>query len=132
MPRFTSSSGSLPIPAAAASSAAAGTSSPSATALWPTLGSGIDLFRISGALVLCIVLGVAAIFLLRRYGFGRADGFGTPAGRRCLTIVDTVRLAPRVTLHVVEYDERRVLLSLDANGITLLDAHARPASETTS
>ncbi|WGS41639.1 flagellar biosynthetic protein FliO [Burkholderia sp. JSH-S8] len=132
MPGFTSSAGPLPIPAAATSGAAAGTSSPSASALGPTLGSGIDLFRISGALVLCIVLGVAAIFLLRRYGFGRSDGFGTPAGRRCLTIVDTVRLAPRVMLHVVEYDERRVLLALDADGVTLLDAHSRAASEITS
>ncbi len=96
------------------------------------LANGIDLYRIGGALLLCIMLGVAAILLLRRYGFGRVDGVGMPTGRKCLTIVDTVRLAPRVTLHVVEYDERHVLLALDASGITLLDAHSRPAPETTS
>lgn len=132
MPGFTLTAGLLPMPTVAASGTAAATPSPSTIALGPMLADGVDLYRIGGALLLCIMLGVVAIFLLRRYGFGRVDGGGMPAGRKCLTIVDTVRLAPRVTLHVVEYEERHVLLALDASGITLLDAHSRPASETTS
>ncbi|WP_256249333.1 flagellar biosynthetic protein FliO [Burkholderia ubonensis] len=120
------------MPISAASCAAAGTPSSSSIALGPVIGGGIDLLRIGGALALCIALGIAAIFVLRRYGFGPTDGRGASAGQKRLTIVETARLATRVTLHVVEYDERRVLLALDANGITLLDAHSRPASETTS
>jgi len=132
MPGFALTAGSLPMPTDTASGTVAATPSPSTIALGPMLANGVDLYRIGGALVLCIMLGVAAILLLRRYGFGRADGVGLPTGRKCLTIVDTVRLAPRVTLHVVEYDDRHVLLALDASGITLLDARSRPAPETTS
>ncbi|KVC83869.1 hypothetical protein WL40_02090 [Burkholderia ubonensis] len=127
-----SSAGQLPAPAAAASHAVAGTASPSAIALGPIADGSIDVLRIGGALVLCIALGIAAMLVLRRYGFGRAGGLGVPAGRNRLAIVETARLATRATLHLVEYDERRVLVAVDANGITLLDAHSRPASEATS
>ncbi|EDT39136.1 flagellar biosynthetic protein FliO [Burkholderia ambifaria] len=127
MPSFDSLSKLLPASAASTPGTDTGANYP--LALAPTLGNGIDLYRIGGALLFCAVLGIVAMLALRRYGFARLEGRAGPSARKRLTIVETARLAPRATLHLIEYDERRVLVVLHANGVSLLDAHARPSTE---
>ncbi|RQR52928.1 hypothetical protein DIE19_27445 [Burkholderia sp. Bp9126] len=120
----------FPVSVTSASDSGAGATYP--LALAPTLGDGIDLYRIGGALVFCVVLGIVVMLALRRYGSARLGRSAGPSARKKLAIVETTRLAPRATLHLIEYDERRVLVVLHPNGVSLLDAYARPSSETTS
>ncbi|MBN3817448.1 hypothetical protein G3N57_12885 [Paraburkholderia sp. Se-20369] len=120
------------LPASVAFAVDTGTGTTYPHALAPTLRDGIDLYRIGGALLLCVVLGIVVMLALRRYGFARPSGSVAPSARKRLTIVETARLAPRATLHLIEYDERRVLVVLHANGVSLLDAHSRSSSEAES
>lgn len=121
-----------PPPASIASDTSTGADATYSLARLPALGDGIDLYRIGGALLVCVVLGIVVMLALRRYGGSFPGRRGTQSTRKRLTIVETARLAPRATLHLIEYDERRVLLVLHANGVSLLDAHAHPSSEATS
>lgn len=130
--RPSSDSSLKPPPASVASDTSAGADTAYSLAHLPAPGDGIDLYRIGGALFVCVVLGVAVVLALRRYGRSLPGGGGTRSPRKRLTIVETTRLAPRATLHLIEYDERRVLVVLHANGVSLLDAHAHSSPETTS
>ncbi|CAD6549128.1 flagellar biosynthetic protein FliO [Paraburkholderia metrosideri] len=84
--------------------------------------AGVDLVRVGMALAFCLTLGVIAILVIRRSQRVRGSG-PRMTGTRRITVAETVRLGPRATLHLVEYDRRVVLLAADATGIKLLDAH---------
>ncbi|KGC03843.1 flagellar biosynthetic protein FliO [Burkholderia cepacia] len=81
----------------------------------------VDYVRVVLALVVCLALGVAIILLLRRRQSITAKWF-EPRAARLIRVVETTRLNAHATLHVVEYDGRRILLGTAPNGITLLDA----------
>jgi flagellar biogenesis protein FliO len=130
MRSFDAPSKLFPASVASAPDTCTGTIDPIAVS--SMLRDGIDPYRIGGALLLCVVLGIVIMLALRRYGFARPGESTGPSARKRLTIVDTARLAPRATLHLIEYDDRRVLVVLHPNGVSLLDAHACPSSETAS
>ncbi|HEF5875106.1 TPA: flagellar biosynthetic protein FliO [Burkholderia cenocepacia] len=132
MSSFDSSLKLLPASVASAPDTRTRTGTIDPIAVSSMLRDGIDPYRIGGALLLCVVLGTVVMLALRRYGFARLGGSASPSTRKRLTIVETARLAPRATLHLIEYDNRRVLVVLHANGVSLLDAHTRPSSETAS
>lgn len=95
----------------------------------PTSYLGIEWGHVALAILLCVGLGVIAILLLKkRLPNGVAAGIGAASARR-IRIVEHARLAPRTTLHLVEYDHRVVMLVSDTSGVKLLDAHDRPAPE---
>lgn len=72
----------------------------------------VDTLRLGIALFVCLALGVAVILLMRRQGPLRR----LPGGPASVRIVETVRLGPRGTLHVVEFEGQKILLAADANG----------------
>lgn len=70
----------------------------------------ISLWRVGGALLLCIALGVAAIFVLRaRMGYRE---WPLLIGKRdCrLKVVETLRLSGRTSLLLVVCDEKELLI----------------------
>ncbi len=88
---------------------------------------GIGWMQVGLSTLFCLLLGVAVIFVLRRRLVARA-----PSGilqERRIRILEHVRLTPRDTLHLVEYDQRVVLLVSGATGVTLLDAQDRQVAE---
>jgi flagellar biogenesis protein FliO len=82
------------------------------------------LFRVSIALIFCLALGIAVILVLRRFGTLRPT-LATGAQRR-LKIVETTRLGPKATLHLIECDGSSVLVACDEGGIKML--HTTPTS----
>ncbi|WP_322026129.1 flagellar biosynthetic protein FliO [Burkholderia sp. BCC1977] len=81
----------------------------------------VDWGHVAAATLLCIGLGIAAILMLRKRLLHGAMSRAAPASR--MRIVEQTRLAPRTTLHLVEYDRRIVMLVTDATGVKVLDAH---------
>jgi flagellar biogenesis protein FliO len=88
----------------------------------------IDLVRVVLALVVCLAVGVAALWLLRRYGGARFTALVPRDGQRRLHVVETTRLHVRATLYVVEFDGRRILIAADQNGVVRLAESGPPAA----
>jgi Flagellar biosynthesis protein, FliO len=87
------------------------------TAAWAQLAGGgavpeVDFVRLGLALSVCLALGVAVIFLLRRHTPIRR----LPGSSSLVRVVETVRLGSRCALYVVEFDGQKILLATDANG----------------
>lgn len=106
---------------------------PSASWLTPASGAAaasslnVDWGQVAVATLFCVGLGVAAILVLRkRMSLGMPSG---SASTRRIRVVEQTRIAPRATLHLVEYDRRVVMLVTDATGVKLLDAHDRQPPE---
>ncbi|HEV2818520.1 MAG TPA: flagellar biosynthetic protein FliO [Allosphingosinicella sp.] len=102
-----------------------------APALAQRLGQGtgteVPIWRVLGALFLCLALAVAAAFLLRRRlaGGARPLAFGGP---RRLQLVESLRLSHQVDLCVVSCDGGEFLIAATPHGATLIDPHLpRPA-----
>jgi flagellar protein FliO/FliZ len=87
--------------------------------------SGVDFIRVGIALAFCLALGVIAILVIRRHQRVTGSVSRLPGARR-ITVAETIRLGPRATLHLVEYDRRVILLASDATGVKMLDAHDLP------
>jgi flagellar biogenesis protein FliO len=95
------------------------------TALAQTLGQGgddgVSLWRVIAALLLCIVLGVVAAFVLRtRLGHRAPFSLGRPRMRR-LQLVETLRLGHQVDLCIVTCDGHELLVAASAHGTQLLE-----------
>lgn len=104
--------------------AALGPALASAPALAQTLGQapddGVSFWRVAGALLLCIALGVGAIFALRMRG-GRVSPLPALIRReRRLQLIEVLRLGQHVDLCLVSCDDRTLLLAASAHGIDVL------------
>lgn len=88
---------------------------------------GVDWARVVLALLLCLALGVVAALVIRaRTVRGtRHDSANTSRIR----VIEHARLSTRATLHLIEYDQRVVLLMSDANGSRVVDARDQSPSE---
>lgn len=88
---------------------------------------GVDWVRVVLALLLCLAIGVIAILIIRTRAVRGTprDSASTPRIR----VIEHARLSPRATLHLIEYDQRVVLLMSDANGSHVVDARDQSPSE---
>lgn len=92
-------------------------------------GLAVSPWRVIGSLLLCLALGAAAIFLLRRY-YGlsqngpRIGSLGRAADRR-IRLIEQQGLGPHRSLSLVEID-RQTYVALVAPGAATLIALERP------
>lgn len=102
------------LPAAVPASVAARTSAPLAGGVGSV---EIDYLRVLLALFLCLTLAVLILWWIKRQtGHRLAAALGQKRGQS-VRVVERVRLSPRATLHVVEFDGQRVLVASDPNGV---------------
>jgi flagellar biogenesis protein FliO len=82
-------------------------------------GADISIWRVLLALLFCLALGAAAIFLLRRrYRGARPLAFGR---ERRLQLVENIRLSHQVDLCIVSRDGREYLIATSPQGVTVVD-----------
>lgn len=82
-------------------------------------GDDISIWRVLLALLLCLALGTAAIFFLRRrYRGARPLAFGR---ERRLQLVENLRLSHQVDLCIVSRDGREYLITASPQGVTVVD-----------
>lgn len=98
---------------------------PVAPALAQRLGQGtgaeVPVWRVLGALLLCLALAVAAAYILRRRMNGVMPRSLRGAERR-LQLVETMRLSHQVDLCIVRCDGRELLVAATPHGATALAA----------
>lgn len=90
------------------------------------LGQGADdeisLWRVGAALLLCLLLAVAAVFVLRtRMGRGTFAGLIVRKDRR-LQLVEALRLSSHADLCIVRCDGRELLVIVSPHESRLLEA----------
>ncbi|HDR9204595.1 hypothetical protein WJ24_26805 [Burkholderia vietnamiensis] len=88
---------------------------------------GVEWVRVVLAFMLCVAIGVVAILVIRTRTVR-----GTPrnsASTPRIRVIEHARLSSRVTLHLIEYDQRVVLLMSDANGSRVVDARDQSPQE---
>lgn len=104
-----------------------------AVAIGDGTGLAVSPWRVIGSLLLCLALGAAAIFLLRRYyGLGqtgprmgsRMGSWGSAADRR-IRVIEQQGLGPHRSLSLIEID-RRTYVALVAPGAATLVALEHP------
>lgn len=92
-------------------------------------GLAVSPWRVIGSLLLCLALGAAAIFLLRRhYGLGQGGpsrgALRGPINRR-IRVIEQQGLGPQRSLALIEID-RQTYVALIAPGSATLVALERP------
>lgn len=81
---------------------------------------GPSIWRVAGALLLCILFALAGALVLRaRGGLGPLGWPRTATGRR-LKLVESVRLTPQVQLCIVTCDDREMLFATSPSGATFV------------
>ncbi len=90
------------------------------------LDSGVDYVRVVLSLLVCLGLGVAAAFLLRRFGKHR----GPTSRSRQLEVLESVRLDARTSLHLVRCGDGKTLVACGPGAIALsrVEDGAAPAA----
>lgn len=88
----------------------------------PTPPRTPDLFEMSSALVVVLLLGTAGIYLLRKLRGGAVPTGGT----KLLTLRQSLRLSQRQIVHAIEFDDRIVLVGEGERGLSLLDTGRLP------
>lgn len=82
-------------------------------------GTEVPVWRVLGALIICLALAVAAaIVLKRRLGGARPIGFGRA---RRLQLVETLRLSHQIDLCVVSCDGGEFLIAATPHGATVIN-----------
>lgn len=83
---------------------------------------GPDLAQMASALVGVLVLGGAAVWLVRRVRGGAQPTRGTPLA----TLRQTLRLSAKQAVHAIEFDDRILLVGENERGLALLDSGKLP------
>lgn len=100
-----------------------------AGALGDGAGLAVSPWRVIGSLLLCLALGAAAIFMLRRhYGLGRSGphrGSSNGTTDRRIRMIEQQGLGPHRSLSLIEVDDQ-AYLALIAPGAATLVALERP------
>src|SRR5205085_1939199 len=86
--------------------------------------------RVVGGLVVVVIIGVGAVFLLKRY----FPSFYHPtyAGPARIKLLEVRRLTPKTTLFLIEIEGRQLLLGQSADRIVTLHESATTASASES
>lgn len=120
---------------AAAIAVACAVNAAAAQSLGDAADDNISLWRVGGAFLLCIALGVAAIFVLRgRAGYPQIPMLGARPARR-LRLVESLRLGRQSLLSIVACDgEELLVLSSEQSAhlvgrLPLASKDAAPSSE---
>ncbi len=88
---------------------------------------GSDISRVILALLLCVLVLAAVLFVLRKY----LPGMARPqSGGQRLQVLETRRLGPRTALHVVQFGGQQYLIGDSEHGLVNL-ARAEAIIETT-
>jgi hypothetical protein len=82
---------------------------------------GALMLRSILAMIFIVVVAVAVLLVMRRYGIVP----GARRGTGSLQVVETLRLAPRATLFVVDFGGRRLLLGHAEHGLTVIARDSR-------
>jgi flagellar protein FliO/FliZ len=100
--------------------------------LGDSAGLAVSPWRVIGSLLLCLALGAAAIFLLRRhYGLGQGGQLRGPlrmSPDRRIRIIEQQGLGPHRSLSLVEIDQR-AYIALIAPGAATLVVLERPGPD---
>ena len=81
-----------------------------------------DLWQMGSALLSVLLLGGGGLLALRRLRQGAAP----TSGSSLVSLRQTLRVSPRLTVHAFEFDERILLVGENDKGITLLDSGKLP------
>jgi flagellar biogenesis protein FliO len=82
-------------------------------------GTDVSIWRVVLALLFCLALGGAAIFVLRRrYRGARPLSFGR---ERRLQLFENIRLSHQVDLCIVSRDGQEYLIAASPQGVTVVD-----------
>jgi len=76
------------------------------------------MWRVVVAMGVIAIAGVGAVYLLKRYGLAPIGSTSGPGGT--LRVIQSVRLAPRVGLFVVQFGASRVLIAASDQGVSVL------------
>jgi hypothetical protein len=82
---------------------------------------GISLWRVGGALLFCLGLGVAGAFLLKSRSGGNSLFHILHRPQRRLAVVETLRIPPASTLAIVSCDEQEFLILSSSGTASLVD-----------
>jgi len=80
-------------------------------------GGKEDLTRVAAGLIICVLVLGAVVFVLRRRFMPQTQADGK---KHLLRVLETQRLNPRSTLHVVEFAGSYYLVSQDQQGVRRL------------
>jgi flagellar biogenesis protein FliO len=86
-------------------------------------GLGVLAVRVVGALLLVSALGVAVAFAAKRF-MPSVRGFSLDGTRR-VQLLESHRITPRLTLYVIAFEGRTVLLAQSGDRLIDIDAHRR-------
>lgn len=78
---------------------------------------GSDVFRVVLSLVVALGVGVGALYGVRRYLLKLR---AVSADTRRVRTIETLRLTPRTTLFLIEFDERVLLLGQHGDAISVI------------
>ena len=93
-------------------------------------GTEVPIWRVLGALALCLALAVAAAYFLRRR-MGGAMPLAMGRVRR-LQLVETLRLSHQVDVCLVRCDGAEFLVAASAQGATTINPALAPPTATTA
>ncbi|MBI3900270.1 MAG: flagellar biosynthetic protein FliO [Gammaproteobacteria bacterium] len=85
-------------------------------------------FRLAGGLVITVLIGIGAIYAMKRYLPSVYGQTHAPGGTSRIQVVETRRLTPKTTLYLVEVDGARLLLAQTGDSIATLHQQPPPGS----
>jgi len=97
-----------------------------AQTLGQAAGPDIPVWRVLGALLLCLGLAVGAASALKTRLRGATPIFGD--ARRRLQLVETVRLSHQVDICLLTYDEREIIVAATPHGAVFLPGASFPTT----
>ncbi len=107
---------------AAVEPAATPAPAPKAASKLPAAPRTPDLWQIASGLLTVLLLGGGGLVALRRFRNGAAP----TSGSKLVTLRQTLRVSPRLTVHAFEFDERILLVGDSEKGLALLDSGRLP------
>jgi flagellar biogenesis protein FliO len=81
-----------------------------------------DLWQMASALLAVLLLGSGGLLVVRRLRHGAAPA----TGGTLVTLRQTLRMSPRLSVHALEFDERLLLVGESDRGLVLLDSGKLP------
>jgi flagellar biogenesis protein FliO len=94
--------------------------SPAQAAFGSGQGDSISMWRVVGALMLCLGLACAGALLLKARGGNGLTRPPFPIKERRLKLQETLRVTPQVHLSIIMCDDRQLLFASSPQGVQLV------------